>query len=401
MDGRLRGRRAGQGRAIEEALEAARRLETRGGPPPTILAYHPVTANPFQPQLYRRTWQNGLAPIPLHRLEEIDELVGLPALGIRTILHLHWTHGVLSTIGDEAAGRAAIEATFGRLDRFIEAGGKLVWTVHNVLPHDARFQRLEADLQQGIVDRAAAVHILAAGTALAVADWFSIPEDKVVHVPLPSYRGVYQDIYPRDEARHRLGIDDDEVVYGLVGAIKPYKGLAALIDAFDTVSAGDPRPRRLLIAGAPDRAEATRAFIDRCRDHPLITLHARRIPDDEMQLFLRATDVAVLPYEDVLNSSVLFLVLTFGLPVVTPSSGGIAEEIQLSFGRTFDPDRPGSLAAALRSADELIEPDAVGGTRAAALELAAKHDPDAIGERFARGVLSRVYGDPVLPYGGS
>ena len=120
-----------------------------------------------------------------------------------------------------------------------------------------------------------------------------------------------------------------------------------------------------------------------------------------MQLFLRATDVAVLPYEDVLNSSVLFLVLTFGLPVVTPSSGGIAEEIQPSFGRTFDPDRPGSLAAALRSADELIEPDAVGGTRAAALELAAKHDPDAIGERFARGVLSRVYGDPVLPYGGS
>jgi beta-1,4-mannosyltransferase len=399
MDGKLRGAKAGPGRAIAEALEAARRLEAGGHEPPTILAFHPVTANPFQPQLYRRTWQNGLAPVPLHRLEELDELAPLPALGIRTVLHLHWTHGVLARIEDEAAGRAAIAATLALLDRFIEAGGKLVWTVHNVLPHEARFERLEAELQQAIVDRSVAVHILAAGTVEAVADWFTIPPEKVVHVPLPSYRGVYQDIYSRDEARHRLGIADDEIVYGLIGAIRPYKGLAALLDAFDAVTAGDPRRRRLLVAGAPDRAGTTKAFIERCRDHPLVTLHARRIPDDEMQLFLRAMDMAVLPYEDVLNSSVLFLVLTFGLPVITPSTGGIAEEIQPSLGRTYDAAEPGALAGAILAADELLEPGARERAREAASALAAEHDPDRISGAFARGLLSRLFGDPVLPYG--
>ncbi|MGZ8501386.1 MAG: glycosyltransferase [Candidatus Limnocylindrales bacterium] len=395
----MRGTKAGPGRAVAEALEAARRLEALGHEPPTILAFHPVTANPFQPQLYRQTWQNGLAPVPLHRIEELDELVRLPALGIRTVLHLHWTHGVLAGIDDEATGRAAIAGFLARIDRFTDAGGKLVWTVHNVLPHDARFHRLEAELQQAIVDRSVAVHILAAGTVNAVADWFTIPPDKVVHVPLPSYRGVYQDIYSRDEARHRLGIAEDEVVYGLFGALKPYKGLAVLLDAFDAVTADHPRRRRLLVAGAPDRAEVTAAFIERCRDHPLVTLHARRIPDDEMQLFLRATDVAVLPYEDVLNSSVLFLVLTFGLPVITPATGGIAEEMAPTFGRTYDAADPGSLAAAIRAADELLEPGAREQAREAAIALAAEHDPDRIGEAFARGLLSRVFGDPVLPYG--
>lgn len=401
MEGRLRGARTGPGRALAEALEGARRLEELGHEPATVLAFHPVSTNPFQAQLYRQAWQNGLAPVPLHRIEELDELLALPALGIRMVLHLHWTHGVLAGIEDEVAGRAAIARFLDRIDRFLEAGGKLAWTVHNVVPHDARLHDLEAELQQAIVDRAGTVHILAAGTVSAVADWFTIPPDKIVHVPMPSYLGVYPDFCSRAEARHRLGIAEDEVVYGLIGAIKPYKGLTALLDAFDSVTSADPRPRRLLVAGAPDRADVTRDFLERCRDHPLVTLHARRIPDDELQLFLRATDVAVLPYADVLNSGVLLLALTFGLPVIVPAEGGLAEEVAPSFGRTYVAAEPGSLAGAIRAADELLAPGVREEARAAALAVAAEHDPDRIGAAFAGAVRSRVFGDPVLPYGRS
>jgi glycosyltransferase involved in cell wall biosynthesis len=401
MDGRLRGTKAGPGRAIAEAIEAAVRLSALGHEPATILAFHPVTLNPFQPQLYRRAWDNGLGPVPLHRIEELDELAPLPELGIRTVLHLHWTHGVLARAADEPAARAAVGKFLERLDRFRAAGGKLCWTVHNVLPHDARFAAIEAQLQQAVVDRADVVHIMARDTVEAVSQWFTIPSTTVLHVPLPSYRGVYQDIVSGSEARHSLGIAADEVVYGLFGAIKPYKGLAVLLDAFEAVADEGVRPRRLLVAGAPDDAPATEAFLARARDHPAVTLHARRIGDNEMQLFLRATDVAVLPYEDVLNSSVLFLVLTFGLPVVAPSEGGIAEEIEPTFGRTFAQGDPGSLAAALLATDELIAPRAHSATAAAALDVAARHDPDVIGDAFAQGILHGIFGDRVLPYGGS
>ena len=244
------------------------------------MAFHPVTSNPFQALTYRRTWENGIGPVPLRRIEELDELVRLPGLGIRAVLHLHWTHGVLNRVSDEAAGRVAVAAFLGRIDRFLDSGGRLVWTVHNVLPHDVRFHALEAELQQAVVDRSAAIHILASGTIEATAAWFTIPPERVMHVPLPSYRGVYADIYSRDEARHRLDIAPDEVVYGLVGRIKPYKGLTLLLDAFDHLTETDPRPRRLLIAGPPDEAPATAAFLERARDHPRVTLHARTFADD-------------------------------------------------------------------------------------------------------------------------
>lgn len=401
MDGRLRGTKTGPGRVIAEAIEAAGQLAASGHEPPTILAFHPVTANPFQPQLYRRAWDHGIGPIPLHRIDELEELHSLPALGIRTVLHLHWTHGVLADAKDERSAREAVQAFVGRIDRFRDAGGRLCWSVHNVLPHDVRFRTAEAELQQAVVDRSSVVHIMARDTVAAVADWFRIPPEAVLHVPLPSYRGVYQDIVSREEARHRLGIAPDDIVYGLFGAIKPYKGLSVLVDAFDLVAGAGSRPRRLLIAGAPDEASTTRAFLARCRDHPSVILHARRIPDAEMQLFLRATDIAVLPYEDVLNSSVLFLVLTFGLPVITPSAGGIAEEIEASFGRTFEPGDPESLATAMRAGDELLEPAVRAAVQAAAIEVAARHDPDVISTAFAHGILHRAFGDPVLPYGGS
>ena len=389
------------GRTLHEALAAARRLVALGHEPATVLAVHPTSANPFQPLTYRRTWENGIGPVPMRRWEELDELRPLPGLGIRTVLHLHWTHAVLQRVSDEASGRVAMAGFLDRLDRFLDADGRLVWTVHNVLPHDVRFHSLEAELQQAVVDRAAAVHILAANTIEATADWFTIPPERVMHVPLPSYRGAYADIYSPNEARHRLGIDPDDVVYGLVGRIKPYKGLTTLLDAFDRLIETDPRPRRLLIAGPPDQAPETAALLDRARAHPRLTLHARTFPDDEMQLFLRATDLAVLPYEDVLNSSVLFLALTFGLPVIVPAAGGIGEEIGPAFGRTFVPGDLDGLVAALRAGDELLEPVAREDARRAALAVAAEHDPDRLGERFARELLSRVYGDLVLPYGGS
>lgn len=390
MEVLVRGRRGAAGRAIIEAVDAARRLEALGHERPTILAVHPVTQNPFAALLYKRTWQHGIATLPLPRIDELDELAPLPGLGIRTVLHLHWTTKVLADVDSEETGRAAIDGFLARIDRFLETGGRLVWTVHNVLPHDARWLRLEADLQQAIVDRADVVHVMAATTAAAAAEWFTIPPERTLHVPMPSYRGVYEDIVSRDEARYRLGLEPDEVVYGFVGAVKPYKGLEGLVDAFDALTETDSRPRRLLIGGAPDAAPSTLRFVERCAGHPRIVIHPRRIRDEEMQLFLRASDIAVLPYEHSLNSGVLLLAMTFGLPVVAPASGGMGETVDRAVARTFDPAIAGSLVEALRSCEELIEPGTLAATRDAALGVAADHDPDRISDAFCTGLLERL-----------
>jgi beta-1,4-mannosyltransferase len=294
-------------------------------------------------------------------------------------LHLHWLNRITRTATDEADAQARVQAFLARLDAFLAAGGRLVWTAHNVLPHDSRYPAADTVLRQGLADRAALVHVVAGGTAEAIGDRYRLPPpERVVHVPHPSYRGAYPEGPDRDQARLSLGLTPDELVYAFVGAIRPYKGLTALLEAFDEVCT-DGRPRRLVVAGNPDRSAAVTEAIDAALAHPNVLLYTGLLPAEEFATVLRAADIAVLPYRDALNSGVLMLALTFGLPVVAPAIPGVTELVDDRVAATFQPGEPGALADALRRADQLPSDAAT----ARALEIAAAHDPDPLSERFA------------------
>jgi glycosyltransferase involved in cell wall biosynthesis len=226
---------------------------------------------------------------------------------------------------------------------------------------------------------------MAGQTAEIVAPWFRIPPDRILHVPHPSYVGAYEDRIGRLQARHELGLWPGEIVHVVLGAIRPYKGLTQLLDAWDDI-AGDGVARRLVIAGGPTEEDGIAELLERAATHPSMLLHAGTVEPANVQIYLRAADVAVLPYTRALNSGALLLALTFGLPVVVPEGGGLAELVDPSFARTFELDDETSLVAALRAADELVTPAA----SAAASAVAARFAPGPISTRFARGVRERL-----------
>jgi beta-1,4-mannosyltransferase len=383
----LRGRLAGRDRLSSDALHAVQYLEAKGHERPILMPYNPVArVNPYTALLYGRLWDHGIAPLPLMSFGDLDVMRHPLAMGTRVVLHMQWTLEVLREAQTEAEAKDLAGEFIAGLDRFLAAGGRLAWTVHNVLPHDCAFPRIEASIQQAIADRARMIHILSRGTPDAVAQWFTIEPDKAVHVPHPHYVGSYPDCVPRDQARYDLGLLPDEIVYALVGAIQPYKGLEQLLDTFDTIRAKDQRPRRLLVAGKPAEDPRTAELLDRCLLHPYVILRPGIVPDAEMQYYLRAADLAVLPYRRSLNSGVLMLALSFGLPVVAPANPASDEILSPEVARTFRPDDAGGLARALAAADELLTASA----RAAAVSVAKKYDPREIAERFAAAIAERV-----------
>ncbi len=58
-----------------------------------------------------------------------------------------------------------------------------------------------------------------------------------------------------------------------------------------------------------------------------MTLALETIPDDQMQVYLRAADAVVLPYRDVLSSGSAILAMTFGQPVIAPAIGCLPESL--------------------------------------------------------------------------
>jgi glycosyltransferase involved in cell wall biosynthesis len=352
---------------------------------PILLGYLPRSAsNPFQALLYSRCREHGLAPVGMRRVDELAELTALQRAGHETLLHLHWLHPVTAGAASEAKARAASEAFIERLDDHRAAGGRLVWTVHNILPHDTRFEATEAWLSGEVAARCDVVHIMAAGTPNHVAPYFRLPAERLLVVPHPSYLGAYPDHVSRLDARHELGLLPDEFVVAVVGAIKAYKGLAGLLDAWQTLPA--EWPRRLVVAGAPGHESGVEALIARASLDPTILVDARRIPTEEMQLFLRSADVAVLPYLRALNSGALALALTFGVPVIVPAGGGLEEVVDADFGRAVPISSTDRLREALLDAPRWVSPESRRAARARAEALA----PSIVAEEFAVAMRERL-----------
>jgi glycosyltransferase involved in cell wall biosynthesis len=386
MQGRLRPPDRPPGTTILEAADALRALEATTDRP-ILLGYHPVARlNPFQALLYREAWDAGIAPIPIVAEEAIEELGGLVPLGVPVVLHLHWLHHPRPDAERPDAAEADADAFLARIDRFLGDGGRLVWTVHNILPHVAGLDRTAARVHQAIADRASVVHVLAAETAAYVAPTYRLPAERILHVPHPSYAGAYPVVAGRAQARHELGFQPDELVFLVSGAIQPYKGIGDLLDAWESLPVSPLR--RLVIVGSPADDLATAAVLERATLHPTVSLHARKLPPELLALFLEAADVAVLPYVRSLNSGVLMLALTFGLPVIVPSPGPLADAVEPSYARTYDRSDPESLRRALLQAGDLLAP----AVRAAARAAAAARDPVLISRAFARGLRERLDG---------
>lgn len=349
-----------------------------------VLGYYPtVTNNPFQLLLYDRALDLGIVPVGLRAEAQLDELELLQAGGTATVLHLHWLHPVLrgAATAAEAAGERA--GFVHRLDRYLAAGGRLVWTVHNVLPHEARFRDEETRLCAAVAERAAAIHVLTERTPELVRPHYELPPDRVFHVPHPSYAGAYPDHVSRREARQRLRLGPDEVVVVALGAIRPYKGLDRLVEAWATIDAAG---RRLVIAGPATDEPGVTALLERARTVRGVILDPRKVPAVDVQVFLRSADVAVFPYVETLNSGALALAQTFGLPAIVPGGTSLADAIGSGAGTTYDPATPDGLAAALRDAGSIATPEA----RAAALASLAGREPATISVEFARSLRARL-----------
>ncbi len=370
-----------------QALESVRELSWGADDPtPIIMAYHPVARmNPYQSLLYSSSWDDGVAAIPLQRLDDLGSVEAAgAAVGVPVVLHLHWTSEITRGAAsvDEAMAKAA--AFDSALSDFQSAGGRIVWTVHNVLPHDCPFPEVEARLRQGLADRADLIHVMARSTMDLVLPYYSLDEEKVVFIPHPSYLGAYAGWMSKRQARYELEIGFNELVWGFIGQVRPNKGLDLLADALDEIALRRPDGAfRLLLAGQhPDGMPSD--TLRRLRQHPWVSAWPTRIDHNDMQTFVRATDVILLPYEQSLNSGMAHLAASMGRPIIAPLVGGMTELLDELPGLGYLPNDVNSLADAMLSAPSLVNE----ATEEAALASSRNRDPSLISRQFITAVRS-------------
>lgn len=238
------------------------------------------------------------------------------------IVHLHHPEKFVSQRpGPRDLARFA--AFFGVLWAQRLKGARVVWTAHNEGPHEpghplleSLYWRLFLPALDGVVylSESSRGHLVRERPRLSRLPSFIIPHG--------DFRAAYPNTVGREEARAGLGYGPGHRVLAFVGNVRAYKNAGHLARIFAQLPGDD---LRLLIAGrvhTPDLKAEITAVAQR---DPRIRLIDAFVDGADMQVYLNAADLVVLPFRKILNSGSAILALSFDRPVLVPDLGSLRE----------------------------------------------------------------------------
>ncbi len=280
------------------------------------------------------------------------------------ILHIHWTFQFsLPWARRKLWARYAMQWWFGAYLRTARAlGYSVVWTAHDLVPHDQIFAN-DSRAQDLLISRAKAVIALSETTAIKLHE---LGASRVSVIPFGSYAEPYPVTLTREEARASFGFSEDDFVLALIGRMEKYKGADLLLRSAAQLPVSS-RVKLLLAGSCSDKSY--RAELDRLVDevNTRVDAHFLWVPDDDLARYLQAADAAVFPFREITNSGSIRLAQSFGLPVIIPNLPFL-DDIPTDTAIRFDDDSDALLVAILR-AEQLPEVE-YSKMRQAALEWA-------------------------------
>ena len=316
-----------------------------GGTLPKLLAYYPVAQmNPFQSTLYGASKDAGYMILPAFALHDVDTIRWKG----RSIIHLHWLTQILRGVDDFHEGTKKIYAFIEMLDRWQQHGYKIVWTMHNVLPHNAANVKLESYLREKLVQKVDAIHIMNRNSIDIASKYYAVPEEKKFFVPHPSFAEWYPNVINKENSRAELHLRQDNFYFLHIGSISPYKKIEDLIEAFIILSRSRPNAL-LLIAGFPSDKRYTSKIIDISMRSNAIAVHPIRLAETQFQLYMNACDIVVLPYET-LNSGIAVLAYDFKKYCIGPSNSGVASVFSHDYELLYEHEQPDGLLKMMQKA---------------------------------------------------
>jgi len=223
----------------------------------------------------------------------------------------------------------------------------IYWTAHNLYPHNpASIPCLDVLARWLVIALCTKIFVHGKTAAQTLMNEFPLVKSKLELIDHGNWIDYYPNTITREKARARFKIEEGKFVYLFIGLCSRYKNVHILVEAFSHL----PDNSILLIAGKfqdQDYYEKVTKEIAKITDKK-IHLEACFIPDDQLQYFLLASDVVVLPYAESLTSGAAVLALGFGRPVIAPKLGYLTDIINDENGILYCPNETEKLIAAMK-----------------------------------------------------
>ena len=234
-------------------------------------------------------------------------------------MHIHWVFFFRIAAVDRAAVVRRIAQTWFA---FVLAvckilGVRVVWTMHNLLPHDRVFHD-DIAARRMLVSRSELVFAHSRASLQAL-EALGVQPRRSALVTLGPFEPTVDARAPRPPGAGRSTL---RLLF--FGHVLEYKGVEDLLEA---------------MAGIPEKVAVRLQVVGNCPDSHLrrrlqelaestrgrVALHLARIPEDELRDVLADCDVVVLPFRRVTTSASAILALGYGRVVILPDVAAFAE----------------------------------------------------------------------------
>ena len=307
--------------------------------------------NPFLFLLMRELVKSG-------RISSVQHGYGwLYEPGHWDLIHLHWPELLVkSRLADMSRTDLLESQDFDKvihaLQQKKEAGTGILLTVHNERPHKDQEGRFSDFYDEVVSLSDGLIHLGTASDQLMKNKYPKMLKDKASFViPHGNYEW-FPNEKPREECRRMLNLHPDVKLVLAFGAIRSRRELELGIDAFNM--AGIENGVYMMAGKLPFPYKSQpRHFIERrklyrYRFDSTIRTEERVIPPQDVQIYLNAADLLLIPRYNTLNSGNVALGFTFGKVVAGPDYGVIGETLKETGNPVFNPYEVDSVADAIQ-----------------------------------------------------
>jgi glycosyltransferase involved in cell wall biosynthesis len=238
------------------------------------------------------------------------------AVGGTRIFHLHWTHEFVPHWLSNWPGRALAKTWFFFTLDFMKVFGiRLVYTAHNLTPHEKLFNN-DAAVVRKILDRSSAVIVHQKSNEQPLLE--INPNIRLFTVP--------EGIDCIEEPVKKLGSKD--LVLVMLGSIRRYKGITELLAQL----AASPPPTsnliKIKIFGECTDSRLAMEVTELASSAQLqgwdVELKLEFLATEDMQNLFANSDAALFAFNKITNSGSVMMALGRGVPVIVPDLSALS-----------------------------------------------------------------------------
>ena len=253
------------------------------------------------------------------------------------IVHIQWPEQLFGWVDiDEKDLKRLIK----QLNFWKNKGSKIIVTRHNILPHT--LNKLYTEAYKIVYSHCDTVIHYSNASINNFRTMYDLKKIHPIHEMI--FHPMYSEIKNNSDkvsARKYLGIDVDKKVILIFGTVREEKERQFALNVFNDSDIEDklllvPRWYEPVSKHTPVKWIFSKIKIFFDRPDKKLKLSQKFVHEDEIQMYMNASDIVFLPRFEVLNSGVLLLAYSFNKIVVGPSSGSVGELLALSHNPSFE-----------------------------------------------------------------